>query len=272
MTRAPVLSPPAPGGEGGEGGGGRWEPTSGQFLCGHSDRDGPRGWLDETARRLSHEEHYVADTLATEGHGVRSLAESRRGGRRADLEVCGRSVEVKSWLPLPERGGRAPTPQSVFNKLVDAAGQAEVVVLYARGSGLTPGTARRGMALYASTAPPGRLSAVRVIGDGFDLGWVFRRGLSKDRGLLGEGPGAMSGGPGSDRSGRRRSGDVERPPRRQGPATAGRHGELPRPDDLPHAPPGRSGRSGRSGPLAPGRRKEADVRRRRGLEPPQLGR
>ena len=154
---------------------GRWVPAgagSGPRCPGGHGPGG--GSLDESARRLSHEELAAARLLAAEGHEVRSLPESRIGGRRADLEACGRPVEVKSYLPAPERDGRAPSPRSVFNKLVDGAGQADSVVIVGYGSGLTESTARRGMARYATDpkAPP--LGTVRVVGDGFDLAWVRR--------------------------------------------------------------------------------------------------
>lgn len=149
----------------------RWrEAQTAQLVC--CDITHGVGYLDEIARRLSHEEHAVATRLAAEGHAVRSLAASRRGARTADLEVCGRPVEVKSWLPVYERGGRPATARSVLNKLLDAAQQAEVCVLYGRGSGLTAATVRSGVSLYARRAERG-LAAIRAIGDGFDVGWTM---------------------------------------------------------------------------------------------------
>ena len=118
----------------------------------------------------------MATALAGEGHMVRSLGEARGGGRRPDLEVCGAAVEVKSWLPAGERG-RLPTARSVLNKLIDASGQAGMVVLNAKGSGLRAGAARQGLALYSArraAGADGGLRAVRVIGDGFDLTWSRR--------------------------------------------------------------------------------------------------
>ena len=154
-----------------------WRPLpSPSQLCGLTH--GPLGGsVDESARRLSHEELAVAQMLGRQGHVVCSLAESRGRGRVADLEVCDTLVEVKSWLQLAEREGRPPSARSVLNKLLDARGQASTVVLNGRGSGLSMATARRGMALYAAR-PDGRdgglLSTVRVLGDGFDLSWTCR--------------------------------------------------------------------------------------------------
>jgi hypothetical protein len=149
-------------------------------LCPHRHSSQP-GVVDERARRLSHEEMAVATRLAAEGHRVRSLSEGRSRSPVADLEACGVPVEVKSWLSLAERGGRAPTPRSVVNKLLDAGRQAPAVVLNGYGSGLTAGVARRGMALYAARPDAGSLTSVRVLGDGFDLAWARRRQIGFDR-------------------------------------------------------------------------------------------
>jgi hypothetical protein len=129
---------------------------------------------------LSHEELAVARVLAAEGHDVRSMREGRGRGPVADLSVCGKQVEVKSWLPSDERDGRAPTPRSVFNKLMSASRQADVVVLNGRGSGLTDGTVRRGIVLYSSREAARGVSTVRVLGDGFDLTWSRVPGLARE--------------------------------------------------------------------------------------------
>lgn len=148
--------------------------AGGPLACG--GRHAGPGRLDETARRLSHEEVAVARLLADEGHDVRSLPESRRGGRRPDLSVCSTTVEVKSFDRLEDRNGVSPSANGVFNKLLDAAGQSRHAVLYGVGSGLTAETARRGLARYWSqpTDQP-KLDHVRVLGDGFDLSWSRRR-------------------------------------------------------------------------------------------------
>ncbi len=117
----------------------------------------------------------MAETLVAEGHHVRSVAERPGRGRTPDLDVCGTGVEVKSWASLDGRPRRVPTRGSIVNKLVGAHGQGEVVVLYACGSGLSAGTALRGMADYARRQRAGELRAVRILGDGFDLAWVRDR-------------------------------------------------------------------------------------------------
>lgn len=129
------------------------------------------GALDESARRLSHEELHVAERLAAEGHAVRSLPEGRHRGRTADLEVCGVPVEVKSWLSLADREGSPPGWRSVVNKLIGAEGQSRVVVLSATGSGLSASDAAMGIARYAAERPSSCIHTIRAIGDGFDLSW-----------------------------------------------------------------------------------------------------
>jgi hypothetical protein len=130
------------------------------------------GRVDEEARRLSHEEFAVASQLASEGHLVRAVSDRPGQTRVADLDVCGTPVEVKSWLSLSEREGHVPTSRSVFNKLVDASGQASACVLYAGASGLTFVAARDGVARFAGQDHRGRLHHVRVLGDGFDVAWT----------------------------------------------------------------------------------------------------
>jgi hypothetical protein len=146
------------------------------LRCGHVHPP-TGGSLDESARRLSHQELAVATALAAEGHAVRSLPERRGGGRNPDLAVCASNVEVKSFDPAADRC-RPPSRAGVVNKLIDGAGQADQVVLVANGSGLDLATVRQGLAHLAAlerrdvaVAAMPRLSAVRVMGDGWDLAW-----------------------------------------------------------------------------------------------------
>jgi hypothetical protein len=158
-----------------------WRPTpAGSLSCGH-EHGGSAGRLDESARRLSHPEFAVAGQLASEGHRVHALADRPGRGRTADLLVCGTPVEVKSWLSREARGGHPPGVRSVVNKLLQAEGQAATVVLDGRGSGLTPVAAQAGMAVYAGLPHRGHVAAVRVLGDGFDLGWARVRLLDTPR-------------------------------------------------------------------------------------------
>lgn len=167
------------------GGGPGWRPvaTAGDMLaCAQRHgRDG--GSLDESARRLSHDEYAVARLLEAEGHTVRSVPESRGGGRTPDLMACDTPVEVKSFVPLAERR-REPSLHSVVNKLLSARDQAAHVVLVGRGSGLTVSAARAGLARYEALgrADPG-LRSVRVLGEGYDVAWTRSTARSLDRPL-----------------------------------------------------------------------------------------
>jgi hypothetical protein len=90
-------------------------------------------------------------------------------------------VEVKSWLSRLERGGSLPGAKSVVNKLLQAEGQAATVVLNGRGSGLSEAAVRAGMAAYNEYPHRGNIAAVRVLGDGFDLGWARGRTIQVQR-------------------------------------------------------------------------------------------
>ncbi|MGH9116252.1 MAG: hypothetical protein ACRDWW_10555 [Acidimicrobiales bacterium] len=146
--------------------------------CGRDHAPG-KGRLDESARRLSHQELAVAEQLVSEGHLVSSKPELLGRGRTADLDVCGLDVEIKSWLPTAGRGGRTPGPRSVANKLVSAHGQGTTVVLLAQGSGLTAAVAWLGMGEYCARAYADLLRRVRVMGDGFDLSWKRDIGIQR---------------------------------------------------------------------------------------------
>lgn len=147
-----------------------------------SDGHAGQGSLDESPRRLSHEELAVALLLAKEGHRVVSVPEGPPG-RHSDLQACGLPVEVKAFRPDRLRQAGRPRAASVFNKLVQAEGQAAHVVLLAYGSGLSASVAREGVAAYAAFRRVQRLSTVRVIGDGFDMTWarVATRSLEQSR-------------------------------------------------------------------------------------------
>ena len=163
------------------------------FRC-HRDHE-VEGSLDETARRLSHPEHQVAQQLAAEGHQVQAMGETPGVGRRADLLVCGRAVEVKSWVPLGTGRARPPTARSVVNKLLQAEGQADVVVLNAQRSGLSPVAAKAGMANYAARSGPAGVATVRVMGDGYDLTWSRDRSVNRVNQVRPPTPGRRRGDP-----------------------------------------------------------------------------
>ena len=157
-------------------------PASGMNACLPGAHASEPTAVDERARRLSHEELAVAVLLAGEGHRVVALAERRGNGPVADLEVCGRPVEVKSFLTLDDRKGWAPTERSVCNKLRSGRSQAPTVILDGRGSGLTEMTAREGVAGFVGRGRLGRITGIRVVGDGFDLSWTLR--LVRESGIV----------------------------------------------------------------------------------------
>lgn len=162
MTAPPPAPAAAPDGRGGDRG-------SGILACAHGAGGGS---LDESARRLSHQELAVAQVLVAEGHAVRSLPEWPWSGPTADLEACGRRVEVKSFVALADHPKRAlPTAESVCNKLIDAARQGDVALIWGCGSGLSAGRARAGVAMFSAKGGGRRVDAVRILGDGFDLSW-----------------------------------------------------------------------------------------------------
>lgn len=148
----------------------RWVPVdpTQAFDCGETHAR--PGRFDESARRVSHPELEAGLALVADGHHVRALPERRGQGATADFAVCSLTAEVKSWESLELRNGRAPSAESVHNKLIQACRQSPHAVLVGGASGLTPAAARRGVSLFARSGA-GSLGYVRILGDGFDLAW-----------------------------------------------------------------------------------------------------
>jgi hypothetical protein len=65
--------------------------------------------------------------------------------------------------------------------LIQAEGQAAVVVLNGRGTGLSSVAVEAGMRIYARLPRRANVAAVRVLGDTFDLAWVRPVSLGRDR-------------------------------------------------------------------------------------------
>lgn len=147
---------------------------SAPFTCKHPP--GYNGSFDESARRLSHQELAAAKLLVSEGHHVSSVAEGHgraaKGTRSPDLLACGVSVEVKAFSLLHERGGRSPRAERVANKLLDAAGQGSLGLIWGLGSGLSKAVASEGYKLFCEVALGkglGKIRGVRIVGDDFDI-------------------------------------------------------------------------------------------------------
>jgi uncharacterized protein YukE len=125
---------------------------------------GSGGTIDQSGRTFSPGENKIASTLESEGKNVKALPESNvEKVRTPDAEVDGVPTEFKSIQP----GAQANT---VNNRLADADGQAANAVIDARGSGLSESDARRGLARYLG-GHPGRMTYIRIIGDGYNIEW-----------------------------------------------------------------------------------------------------
>lgn len=119
------------------------------------------GCIDESAKVFSPEERRIAELLSDEGRTVQAVPESTV--RTPDALVDGVPWEFKSLGP-------GATNATVRNRLNDAKGQARNALVDARGSGLTEAEARRGIARFVG-ANPGRMDAIRIVGDGFEVTW-----------------------------------------------------------------------------------------------------
>lgn len=156
--------------------GGRWEPAGrwrvaaerpewqGLLARGEVERVGP-GVVDERASRFQPPERRLADYLAGEGRAVAAIHDGfGRAGRRPDAAVDGVETEFKSLDP-----GASNT--TVKAALTSAKGQADHAVVDARGAGLERQEAERGLRRFLGTPHATSMTAIRIIGDDFDLDW-----------------------------------------------------------------------------------------------------
>ena len=107
------------------------------------------GTLDESARRLSHDEFAVAQQLASEGHDVHSLATAPRVA--AERRTCW--CAEPRWRSSRGSAGRAQAEsagsQVGGQQAAASRGSGATVVLNGQGSGLSEAAARRGVEMYA---------------------------------------------------------------------------------------------------------------------------
>lgn len=128
------------------------------------------GIIDERARRFSRAERRCAELLAGEGSAVVAMAESTLYKVRSpDAEVDGAHVEFKSLRP-------GAVDRTVAGRLNAGKGQADAVLIDARGSGLDERQATHGIALFSSYRYAHRLKTCRIVGDEFDTGWILLPG------------------------------------------------------------------------------------------------
>jgi hypothetical protein len=82
-------------------------------------------------------------------------------------------VEIKTLLATHERSdGLRANARTVHNRLMAATRQAAVVIVSTEGSGCRPADAAAGLRSFAAAGRTGQVTAVRIVGDGFDLSWL----------------------------------------------------------------------------------------------------
>ncbi|WP_143645223.1 PrsW family glutamic-type intramembrane protease [Streptomyces antioxidans] len=142
----------------GSGGGG----AEGDTAPGRSQGEGA---IDETEKAFSPKERRIAETLQSEGKDVKALKESPVDGiKTPDALVDGVPTEFKTLQP-------GAASNAVKNTLNTAKKQSRDAVVDARGSGLDESAAREGMGKFLRNNPPGRMSSIRIIGDGYNINW-----------------------------------------------------------------------------------------------------
>jgi hypothetical protein len=124
------------------------------------------GVVDERQRAFPTAERRIADYLAgadgcavvarAEDHGIRA--------RKPDADVDGVATEFKSLRP-------GATDATLRGALNSAKGQAGHVVVDARGARLAEDAAWHGVRRFLAAPYSGKVDAIRVIGDDYDLCW-----------------------------------------------------------------------------------------------------
>jgi hypothetical protein len=123
------------------------------------------GIVDERASRFQPRERRLADYLAGEGCAVVAVHdENGNRGRKPDTTVDGVRTEFKCL----DQGATNVTVKGALNS---AKGQAREVIVDARGSGLEPGEADRGLRRFQGSPYSHRVDGIRIIGDDYDKKW-----------------------------------------------------------------------------------------------------
>ena len=137
----------------------------------------PTGSIDETGAQFSAQERNIAEVLAAEGRTVIAVPESQISGvRMYDASVDGQPNEFKT-IEGPK--GSVARSATVRGALQSANGQFDVaspdqvrtVILDGRSSGLTEAEAARGLSRWLGTPWERQIDVVRILGDGWELGW-----------------------------------------------------------------------------------------------------
>ncbi|MEZ4668702.1 MAG: hypothetical protein R3E39_12390 [Anaerolineae bacterium] len=117
-------------------------------------------------RSFSGREQKLADYIKqTDDVDLEALPEPHTAVRTPDAYYprVGK-VELKGLDP----GGDSNTVRNAVNNSIKRGGQARIIVIDARGSGLTLEEAERSLRRVAGIQQ-GRLDSLRIVGDGFDI-------------------------------------------------------------------------------------------------------
>jgi hypothetical protein len=164
LSGALLMAVGATSGGGTDGGG--WDPPASNDAGQPSDSSGAgHGHIDESQKTFNAKERRIADLLKSEGKNVKALKESDVDGvKTPDAEVDGVRTEFKTL----DDGAQSNSVKNILNK---AKKQAADAVVDARGTGLSEEDAITGMHNFLRNNPPGRMHAIRIIGDGYDIEW-----------------------------------------------------------------------------------------------------
>lgn len=118
----------------------------------------------DSGRTLSADELSIATKLVAEGRVVRVVAESAE--RTADFLVDGVRTELKTVSQITSKD----VSGALSRRILEGAGQGEHIIIDARKQvGLTSELALRAIRRAYGAVQAGRITLIRIIGDGFDI-------------------------------------------------------------------------------------------------------